>query len=115
MSIGPANPSGYSLPSSIVGSATRNLNETAQAKAEAAQQNADATQARFSVRDNEDVMETGLSADRDVDGRLPYDLPPEEHPKEEADTEANPNNPAGEPHRSIDAEGERGRTLDLEA
>lgn len=115
MSIGPTGPSGYSLPSSIVGSANRNLNETAQAKAEAAQQNADATQARFSVRDNEDVMETGLSADRDVDGRLPYDLPPEEQPEEEVEAEANSTNPAEEPHRSIDAEGERGRTLDLEA
>ncbi len=93
----------------------RNLNETSQARGEAAQQNVQAGQAKFSVRDNEDVMETGLSADRDVDGRLPYELPPEEQEQEEG-AEGNPEESTPQDlHRSIDPDGERGSSLDLEA
>ncbi|MCA9094055.1 MAG: hypothetical protein KDA68_11240 [Planctomycetaceae bacterium] len=115
MSIGPSSPSGYSLPASIVGSAARNLNETSQARNEAAQQNVQAGQAKFSVRDNEDVMETGLSADRDVDGRLPYDAPPEEQQQEEEGEGNEGTSAAQDVHRSFDPDGERGGELDLEA
>jgi len=113
MSIGPSTPSGYSLPASIVGSASRNLNETSQARNEAAQQNVQAGQAKLSARDTEDVMETSLSADRDVDGRLPYELPSEGEQEEEGEGENG--GELKEPHRNVDLEGERGGNLDLEA
>lgn len=120
MSIGPSTPANYSLPASIVGTASRNLNETTQARGEAAQQNLRAGQAAFSVRDNEDVMETGLSADRDVDGRLPYDLPQDENQAEDEQQDDGTNEDPGDPssgnvHHSIDPDGERGGSLDIDA
>lgn len=116
MSIGPSQPSGYILPSSIIGAASRSIADSDQAKGDQSVQNLRGGQDRLADKDVGDVLETSLSADRDVDGRLPYDLPPEEQ-----ESGAETQDDAGAPKaldsvaRSEDVDHERGSQLDLDA
>lgn len=76
----------------------------------AAQRNFAIDQVRLTERVTEDTTELESSSDRDADGHLGYHAP-----AAEAVADDMPPSPVINEPRAIDAEGERGQTLDLEA
>ena len=101
--IGPGSIGSLNLAGSLAGAQT-NRTDTKDAKARAAERTLQIDQEAMSSRDLDDVAETDRSADRDADGRRPY--------------EASGRGPSEEPPRSpraVDTEGELGASLDLDA
>jgi hypothetical protein len=96
---------GLPLASSIAGSLRNNAAADDRTKAEQATQKFQADENK-AANLSEDVEEMEFSADRDVDGRLPYTA----RRRRKGGSEGEDSQP-----RAADAEGERGSSLDLEA
>jgi len=106
--IGPGNIGALSIASSFAG-AQRTESSTDRDKAEAAAKKFHVDQNSLSSQ-ADDVAEADLSADRDPDGRLPYDGSPRQQSSNDAhDTQSH------SPGLAPDAYGEKGKALDLQA
>jgi|GEM_PF-3345794 len=111
MNVGGAGfPGSYVLPASMAGT-QRNGADADRIQAEQALQKRQVDQRELETRDADELLETQLSADRDVDGRLPCLMSlAEDDPRDETET------PSSEgTGRGRDAFEERGRALDLDA
>jgi hypothetical protein len=99
---------GYILPGSIAGT-QRNHADADRLKAEQATQKQLSDRQQFLTGDKADIGETGESADRDADGRLPYSV---EQPNPDT-----AESPAAEsrPRKSNEAAEGHGAILDLDA
>jgi hypothetical protein len=101
----------YILPGSISGT-QRNHADADRLKAEQATQKQQADRQDFLTGDAADVGETGESADRDADGRLPS--PAQQNEQNSAGDPADPSH-AEPPRRSNELGEGRGAALDLDA
>ena len=108
--IGPGSIGALNLAGSLAGS-QRNGAEADRIKSDAAERKFQIDQREMSAHSLDDVSETGLSADRDADGRQLHG----ESPEQGQTTDEMPSRPAKTLRRGQDALGERGRLLDLEA
>jgi hypothetical protein len=109
--IGPGSIGPFNLAGSFSGSQRADAADDRQ-KAEAADRKAKADRDQRSADVIEDVSDPELSADRDADGRLPYGgdanaAGPQNEEQDDAHYDVSP-------RHSHDAEGVRGRSLDLD-
>ncbi|GAB4154067.1 MAG: hypothetical protein Tsb009_30590 [Planctomycetaceae bacterium] len=112
--MGPGNISSLNLASSLAGS-QRNTAASDEIKQQASERKFQIDRDAATAHSLEDVGETETNPERDADGRMPMgydDIPPdvEAHDEQEQDSEEKTLH-----RRSVDATGERGRLLDVEA
>ena len=115
--LGPGNLPAIGLAGSAAAGQQRAAGLADRDKADQAIQKLDADRSKLANRDLDDSIETDFShgqvSDRDADGRLPW-----QHAgggsADEDDVQSTIDEPAPEP-RAADAEGERGRSLDVDA
>jgi len=112
--LGPGSFPAIGLAGSAAASQQRPAELADRDKADQALQKLEADEARLSNRDLDDSIETDFShgqvSDRDPDGRLPWQPP---GPRAEEDATAPQSAPAE--LRPEDTEGQRGRSLDVDA
>jgi hypothetical protein len=101
------------LPGAAAGSQQLPPSAESRIKAESAARKAQADQARLGTRDLDDSVETDFShgqvADRDPDGRLPWQAPGGQPDQQQPESEE------AEPAAGSDSQAETGRVLDLDA
>ena len=107
--IGPGSIGALNLAGSIAG-VQRNNGDKDAAKAQAADKQFQIDQKTMSSKGMDDVAEADLNSDRDTDGREPYDDVPQHEERAEDESPS-----AGVRRPSLDADGERGASLDLQA
>jgi len=114
--IGPANLGAINLAGSIAGGTRTSAGETDRLKEAASQRNGAADLKALAAKSLDDVAQADHTADRDADGRMPLGFSEGESPSEPADFEGEdlPRD-RRKRRRPSDAEGVRGRRLDLEA
>ena len=116
--IGPGNLGALNIAGSLAGSGAQKTNATdGELKQNAANRSAQINRDATTAHATEDVGETESAPERDADGRLPFgDVEQDESvestndPQSEAGQSKN-----GTTRRSVDAFGERGSVLDLDA
>jgi hypothetical protein len=110
--IGPGSLGAFNLAGSVAGSQRNNSGED-RLKETSADRKIQADQRTMSASSLEDVAETDLLSERDPDGRLPYSSL--EHEEQDSLELSTTDQPSHQSRRNLDAFGERGISLDVEA
>jgi hypothetical protein len=114
--IGPGTLGAINLAGSIAGGTRTSAGETDRLRESSSQRDAEANLQALAAQSLDDVAQADQTADRDADGRMPLGFADRESPAEPAEFEDD-DLPRGmrQRIRPKDAEGVRGRRLDLEA
>ena len=111
--IGPGNVGALNLAGSLAGSQRNNANADS-IKQQGSERKFQIDRQEATAHSLEDVGETETSPERDADGRMPFAEEQGDTPQATGELVQN-RDETPEPNRSVDAFGERGGALDLEA